>query len=60
MDIKIIFKNIKNRLETILGSQTDFCSTKHQKRFSKIIFKNYFFRTVLKTITKQKLNFLLN
>ena len=37
MDIKIILKNIKNRLKTILSSQTDFSFTKHHK----IVFKNY-------------------
>ena len=37
MDIEIILKNIKNRLKTILSSQTDFSFTKHHK----IVFKNY-------------------
>ena len=52
VNIKIIFKTylkkIKNMLKIILDFQRDFYSIKNQRRFSKIIFLNYFFRTVLK------------
>ena len=41
----------------ILGFQTDFCSTKIKKQFSKTILKNYFSKLFsFFKITKQALN----
>ena len=38
LDIKIIFKILKNMLKIFLDFQTYFCFTKIKKRFLKIIF----------------------
>ena len=48
IDIKKIFKNIKNKLKTILDFQTVFCFIKHHRIVFKIVLKNYFFKTILK------------
>ena len=56
---KIIFKTylkiLKKKVKNILGFQTDFCSTKHQRT----IFKNCFSELFLKTSTKYALSNLM-
>ena len=46
INIKVIFKNIKNKLKIILGSQTYFYFKKYYR--TKLFLKNYFLNTILK------------
>ena len=59
MNFKTYLKILKNG-SNILGFQTNFCSTKIKKQFSKNVLKNYFqnlFSKTIATLNQIKLTF---